>query len=694
MAPNNMSVITSKAMALCQKTFCLGICIFLAPLTFGAETADVEEMVITGVPMNDPLTLTTDPKSPRQPLPAQDGADYLKTIPGFSVIRKGGTSGDPVFRGMAGSRLSLLLDGNIVLGGCSSRMDPPTAYVFPETYDTIRLIKGPQTVLYGSGNSAGVVLFERDREAVTEPGWQLYSSLLTGSFGRNDEVLDISGASSEFYVRGMASHSQQDDYTDGDDSEIHSQYDRWSTNLSVGWTPTDDITLELTGGRSDAEAAYADRGMDGSRFARDNLSLKLIMENLTPRWQKLEAQVYHNQVDQVMDNYTLREPTGMMPMPMASNPERQTEGARIVATLAPTSNAELAIGVDTQSNDHTDRSTMDQTMMPYQQMPRIDNAYFEQVGLFGEWTQKLSHNQRVIGGWRIDDWRVEDRRETVATSMMMQVDNPTANSERDDRLHSGFARYEKDLHEMPATLYAGVGRSERFPDYWELISIESRDTVSAFGARPETTTQLDIGALYRQNDLKGSVSLFYNKIDDYLLIESGVVKPAGMMTRNATVTRNIDATSWGMEADISYAFSDTWRADASVASVRGTNDTDHAPLAQLPPLELRLGLYYSNPTWSAGAFWRAVDNQSRVDIGKGNIAGQDIGPSESFNVFSLNIGWQLSENLLITSGIDNLFDETYAEHISRAGAMIPGFQQTTRVNEPGRNLWLKAQLRL
>ena len=46
----------------------------------------------------------------------------------------------------------------------------------------------------------------------------------------------------------------------------------------------------------------------------------------------------------------------------------------------------------------------------------------------------------------------------------------------------------------------------------------------------------------------------------------------------------------------------------------------------------------------------------------------------------------------ITSGIDNLLNETYAEHISKAGAMIAGYDQTTRINEPGRTYWLKAQL--
>ena len=58
----------------------------------------LDPVVITGVAPSAPLTFTTDPKIPRQPLPASDGTDYLKTIPGFSAIRNGGTNGDPVLR--------------------------------------------------------------------------------------------------------------------------------------------------------------------------------------------------------------------------------------------------------------------------------------------------------------------------------------------------------------------------------------------------------------------------------------------------------------------------------------------------------------------------------------------------------------------------------------------------------------------
>lgn len=44
-------------------------------------------------------------------------------------------------------------------------------------------------------------------------------------------------------------------------------------------------------------------------------------------------------------------------------------------------------------------------------------------------------------------------------------------------------------------------------------------------------------------------------------------------------------------------------------------------------------------------------------------------------------------------GVDNLFDKTYAEHISRA-AMVSGFDQTTRINEAGRNIWIKLNVAL
>ena len=64
-------------------------------------------------------------------------------------------------------------------------------------------------------------------------------------------------------------------------------------------------------------------------------------------------------------------------------------------------------------------------------------------------------------------------------------------------------------------------------------------------------------------------------------------------------------------------------------------------------------------------------------------------------MFSINGGWRPKKGMLIAAGVDNLFDRTYAEHISRSAATVPGFLvQSTRVNEPGRTFWIKASIKL
>jgi iron complex outermembrane receptor protein len=648
----------------CQRSKFLFAATLVLPGTSFAlgDVPTLEEVVVTASPMSDPLTVVTDPKAPRQPLPAHDGADYLKTIPGFSVIRKGGTDGDPVFRGMAGSRLNILLDGEQILGGCGGRMDPPTAYVFPEAYDRITILKGPQTVLHGPGNSAGTVLFEREVKRFARPGWQFNGSAMFGSFGRNDQVADVRAGTPDFYIQGTATNSDSDDYRDGDGRPVHSRYTRWSANAALGWTPDDHTRFELSTARSDGEAAYADRTMDGSKFARENAGLKFVKRRISPLLEKFEAQLYYNYIDHVMDNFSLRTPSGMR---MLNNPDRETVGGRLVATLRLGEATEAALGADTQRNVHTVRSSLS--------APRAEDMNFRQAGLFGEIRHFLDERNRLIGGLRVDRSRAEDRRATKST--YGQSDDST--------LTSGFGRYERDLAGMAATAYVGLGHVERAPDYWERN--KGTGAASTFLLKPEKTTQLDAGLLYRGERLSGSVSAFYGKIRDYILIQGGAL-PSG--------ARNVAATTWGTEAGLSYALSAAWRADASVALVHSDNDTDGRPLAQTSPAELRLGLGYDDKIWSFGTLLRLVAEQDRVDPNQGNIVGQDIGRTPGFAVLSLNGGWRPKKGVLLSGGVDNVFDRTYAEHVSRAGAMVAGYTQTTRVNEPGRTVWIRAQIAL
>ena len=146
---------------------------------------------------------------------------------------------------------------------------------------------------------------------------------------------------------------------DGDGNKVHSAYTRWSTSVIGGWTPDPDTRVELSVDRSDGEARYADRGMDGTLFDRTGYGLKLEQSNISPLLGKLEAQVYHNYVDHIMDNFSLRPKTAAMYM--ISNPDRTTQGARVAGKLSLATRTSLTVGIDYQKNEHTLRSASGRT---------------------------------------------------------------------------------------------------------------------------------------------------------------------------------------------------------------------------------------------------------------------------------------------------------------------------------------------
>ncbi len=458
------------------------------------------------------------------------------------------------------------------------------------------MLKGPQTVLHGPGNSAGVVLFEREPERYSEPGIHAYASPTFGSFGRNDQVAEVKAGARKAYVQASGTRSALDDYEDGGGQSVHSRYERWSANAALGWTPDEATRVELSGARSDGEAAYADRTMDGVKFSRENIGLRLERRNVSRNVRDLEGQLYYNYVDHVMDNYTLRPFTAspMMPNPSVANPDRRTVGGRVSAAFELGAATKATIGGDLQDNRHAVRRSSNQTSDPYETHDRVRDAAFENVGAFGEVTQGVGSKGHVIAGARVDRWTGNDDRQTVAVGMGSAMANPTAGMRRRENLVSGFARFERQLG-SEASLYAGGGHAERAPDYWELISKESTDSVSAFETRPEKTNQLDAGVLYRRGSVSGSVAMFANDISDFILIESNYAKTtttmggntmgggmsggmsAGMSERKTTITRNVDASSWGGEATLAWEATKRLKIDTSVAFVSGPERHRRSP---------------------------------------------------------------------------------------------------------------------
>ncbi|EXF56144.1 tonB-dependent copper receptor [Acinetobacter sp. 1294596] len=624
------------------------------------------------------LIVQVDPKKPIQPVPATDGADYLQSIVGFNAIKNGGTNGDVTFRGMFGSRIKILTDGTENLGACPSRMDAPTSYIQPESYDQILVIKGPQTVQYAQTGSAATVIFERKPVRFNEnQHYQGQASAMLGSFGRLDHNVEAAVGDENKYIRLNANRSKSDSYKDGDGNTVPSAWERWNTDLALGWTPDSDTWVELTGGKADGEAVYAGRAMDGSKFASESLGLRVEKNNINDVIKKIEAQVNYNFNDHVMDNYSLREfkPGGMMSMPMATNVARKTLNARMAVT-SEWDKLQLITGIDSQNNQHSKRNG--NLMTAYQNKPRIKDMEFQSIGGFGELSYEVSDNHKLVSGLRLDQVKVEA---------------VESNQERKKTLPSAFLRFENQHpdHDDGKT-YMGIGYVERMPDYWELFSPKSGNGhPNTFkNIDTEKTLQLDIGYQHEHGNFSSWASAYAGVINDYILT---TYLPTGNMGMLEAHSRNVDATVAGAEVGIGYQFTDAIQADLSAMYAWGKNTSDNTPLPQISPLEARVNLRYIQDNYTLGAYWRLVDGQNRISEREGNIVGYDLKQSAGFGTLSLNGTYHVNDNMDLSVGVDNVLDRTYAEHLNKMGSSGFGFAANEQFNNIGRNYWARISMK-
>ena len=635
-------------------------------------------IVVTAQQGNDAhgLIVHADPKQPTQPIPAVDGAAYLQSIVGFNQIKNGGANGDVTFRGMFGSRIKILTDGTENLGACPSRMDNPASYVSPESYDKITVVKGPQTVQYAHTGSAATVIFEREPEQLTSAKpYRGQASVMLGSYGRLDQNVEAAVGDETKYARLNANRSIADSYQDGAGNTVPSDWKKWNADLALGWTPNEDTWVELKGGKSDGEAVYAGRPMDGSKFARESLGLHVEKKNIGDVIKKVEAQVDYSYNDHVMDNFSLRKfnPADGMSMPMASNVARRTLNARVAMTQD-WGKLQLISGIDSQKNEHTKRSGS--LMSPYQNKARVGDMDFESYGAFGELSYAFNDQHKLVTGARVDQ---------------AKIDNLATDTERKETLPSGFVRIESELAEHVKT-YAGLGYVERVPDYWELFSTKYHQSTGTTFAdlENEKTAQFDAGYQYEQGAFKSWASVYAGLIQDYILV---AYTPTGSMGKLEAKSRNVDATIAGAEAGVAYQLTDQIQADISAMYAWGENTTDHTALPQIAPLEGRFNLRYVQEKYNLGLLWRVVAAQDRTSYREGNIIGYDLEDSKGFGTLSLNGTYNIQKDLDLSVGIDNVLNKNYAEHLNKLGSSGFGYAATEQFNNIGRNYWARISMK-
>jgi iron complex outermembrane receptor protein len=689
-----------------RKTVCIFCLLFPATSLLAADPV----ILVEDVELPKPATQTWLPEE-IELAPTSDGGELLRNIPGISGSRMGGRGIDPIIRGQKNNRLNILLDGAYIHGGCPNRMDPPTAYTSMNSYDSVTVIKGSQTVIYGGGGPGGTILFERRTPRFTED--EPFRAEASAGYKSNSDTqqygADFSAGSPDWFLRGIVDYTDANNYEDGDGDTVRSAYINKEGVAILGYTPNANTRLELSyEANREEDVLFAGAGMDSPYSDNDTTRLKF--ESGTPMGflAGVKAELYYSEIDHLMDNYSLRTLTS--PMKMRTPSSSDTGGGRMSGEIHAASNMIWTVGADYQKNNRdADRfSGMAMGGRPTNLQSIIwPDVDLEQTGLFAEFSRPLTDTDNLKAGIRYDyvDTSANRANEdtTVPTMPGMSVQRSpddlyelyydTRDTDQTEHNFGGFLTLEHAL-DPASTVYATVSRTVRTADATERFIASDNGMMGSMrwvgnpDLDPEAHHQLELGYTRDAGFWDTAVSVYYNDVSDYILRDRAHDQSGIQLDDNATIYRNVDAELYGFEMEAGIRWASYWSSRATLAYVHAENSDDNRAIAQMPPLGGTVSLEYARNDWNIGGLVRAEARQDRVEDNPDKDSGLDAGETPGWGILNLFAGYEGAEHFTVAAGINNVFDRTYAYSVNKAN-VDPFNPNAVQVNEPGREYWVR-----
>ena len=676
------------------------ICLMTLIISTNMNAEDLTDIQITAPVLNS-QDLTKQAIEDINTKNAIDGGDLLRSINGINTIRRGGHGLDPVIRGQSDQRLNSFLNGAIVYGACSSKMDPASTYVNIENYDSISVIKGSQSVLYGPGGPGGVIRYE----TITEP---LYQSTKDGSkqgrpyklkigqtFDSNAEakttIGDFTLGLGQAYFRVNGSYSEAGNYETGTGLKPLTEYQTSNYSTILGKRLDDGSKLELSyTDNSQENVGFAGLPMDIVYSYTDIYNFKYHRVTPLGSFTSMKIEMFNSDMDHLMDNYTMRSANSMR-TPAASD----TYGGRIIGAI----DSGMKIGVDYEHNTRDAEQNMVISGTERHLTYLWPGAQIAKLGLFLEKDNKISDQTTISYGLRLDRVETDATRATddPGSAHMAQV---TANSlytahysgtviagKRDFNNFSGFLRYKKDYGPM-SSAYISLSRNERTPDATELFNAKTSMAMAGkyrlrhignpnLNSEVHTTLEIGFENMFMGSHVNGS--LYLNDVSDYITTYRASDGTYDNTINDARIYKNVDATIWGYELMVQKDLSSNMKTILNINYTHGDDDTQNRPLAQMMPLSGDISLEYQTSSINYGLRANFSDTQDRFDSRV-----LDSGRTGGYTVYDLYAGFEPTPNIRFTMGISNLTDKRYATHLNSTNSLD---STADRVDEPGRSFW-------
>ncbi|WP_417319133.1 TonB-dependent receptor domain-containing protein [Emcibacter sp.] len=677
------------------------------PLAAHAQTTVVtpntgmEEILVEGQVSVNPALSSAIPKN-SSTLPAADGGDFLRSLPGVDGSRMGGHGIDPIIRGQARTQLNIINNGVFTYNGCPNRMDPPSSYSDIQTTDIVIVQRGYQSVQYGPGGTGGTVIFEH--QAPTFEEGQTVKVATGAGYESNGDIFSLSGDGSAKvgagYVRATGHFKDAGNYEDGDGEEVRSSFTQYGGGMEAGLKDENtEASIGVTYERIE-DALFAGAGMDSPES--ENISLRGNVDQDIDGTGPLKAvhfNAYWSDVNHVMDNFSLR---NRMMMFRQADTSTTSYGGKFVADME-AGGSKFNLGIDLQNRNMTSVSTgndMNPDMLNLLQsfeMPDLN-----QIGFFVEGTTPVAEKVTLKAGLRYDHVSVNHHADQAITMGMMRSPNAlyqkyygvTAEDSKEDNL-SGLLRLEYNIG-TSSTAYFGVSRSVRTADITERAiardmgnaPVMNMSWIGNPNLAPEKHYQIDAGYGLRKEGWSMLLSAYYDEVDDYIFRDHARGQDGILVADGAQIYRNIDARLWGVEVEGSLKVMDKLTLAADAAYTNGQNKDLDIPLPQIPPFSGQISLTWEEQDWELGGRMRWAVKQTRVDDNAMTGSGRDVQQTPGWAVIDLYGRYNVSKDITLRAGVSNLFDKAYTNHLNRENS-YDGTE--VQVNEPGRSFYIRLQ---
>jgi iron complex outermembrane receptor protein len=636
------------------------------------EAKDLDRVVVTA----SPLGLSAEELS--QPIEVLSGerldqaksatlGETLGKLPGVQSSNFGAGVGRPIIRGLDGPRVGVLSGGLSSQDVSTISQDHATA-VEPFLADQIEVLKGPATLLYGSGAIGGVVNIVDGRiaERRLDETFKGRAELRYDSVNRGRTAMarvDASGADGALVLHADGVYRDQDDYDTPDGEQLNSFVETRTGALGVSYIGADGF-IGVSASRYDNR--YGNPGEPGDPSAGEaGVSLDMLQN-------RFEVKTGINRDLWIFDglrgsfastNYEHTEFEGAEVGTFFTN---EADEGRLELTHKPFGNWTGAIGF--QAGNRVFEAIGDEAFVP--------RTKTRSQGLF--W---MEHGQ--WDSLQVDLGVRADRVRSDAAGQPRRSFTPLS-------LSAGALWRFNDTWRVTVNL----DRAERAPAEEELFADGPHIATASYeigdpGLREERADQAEVGLHYHGERFEAKAAVYTTRFDGFIyLADTGTFTPPEPGEDPLPIRQwsQADAKFRGIEAEITAHLLDDERGALDLRvfgdHVRGELDSVAAgadkDLPRIAPSRFGLDLSWNTDRWRAALGATRVMRQDDVAADETETAGYTLVDAHfAWHWDTDDYGWEV-----FIDG-NNLTDQTARVHTSFL---------KDNVALPGRNLGLGVRL--